>query len=249
MNIKIDKANPRVNIPDFDVIKPAKEVYFELIEQLDFEPTSFTLRIIFGVDRGTIKNDGIYLPSRFEAGATFSEQDGYKTYLKHELVHYLLQILYKINPVPTSFINEGTAQSQAEGLWMKPCFGFDYHDLAAEIFRQDQYVPLRDFLDSRVFLNNVWRPFDPVLVSQTTSFCGWLIQEYGITRWKEVFRRAKHDEINSAHQTQRAIESVLEGEFDQLISKWKAAVSSRKSLEAEQKVRNWANKPAQQRSR
>lgn len=39
--------------------------------------------------------------------------------LCHELVHYELQIDCLINPQPSSFVNEGIAQSYAEGMYLK----------------------------------------------------------------------------------------------------------------------------------
>ncbi len=111
----VEQLTPESGVPSFDVAQIAGEVHTELLNLFGFEPRPSSVKLIFGVQSGYVRPEGIYLPSEFPPGPGYSTQDNFRVYLKHELVHYLLQIEYRVNPMPPSFINEGVAQSLAEG--------------------------------------------------------------------------------------------------------------------------------------
>ena len=239
MEVQIEKLERESAIPDFELTRPAMEVCAELFQQLELEERPLTLKIVFGADCGEAKADRILMPSRYERPAGISEEQCFRVYLKHELVHYFLQSLNELNPIPTAFINEGTAQAQAEGYWIGSHLGYDYHDLMSAASRRGINPPLSVGFGSHDFRSLLRGESRPVMIAQSASFCGWAAQEFGMTKWKDVFRRAREDEAQSAAPTKRALEEGLQETIQELENRWMQAIRERRNSRANRKVEEW----------
>ena len=139
--------------------------------------------------------------------------------------------------MPPSFINEGVAQPLAEGLWLKGFRGYDYHELSAEYSRRGDLPRLRAFTDSALFLSR--RRESKSFATAHASFCGWLIESYGLPNYLRIFAKARGGRSGDGLRTIATIEAECGAIFDELESRWRLALSDVRSPRAEQVVARW----------
>jgi hypothetical protein len=206
-----------------------------------------TIELFFRPGCGHVRHDGIYLPDEFAGGSSFTPEDNFRVYVTHELFHFAAQVSPGLNPAPTAFLNEGLAQSQAEGRVLKSWFGFDYHELAGAALRRQLGDGVDSYLDSATFLDRRLR--EPRVMATNASLCGWIIEQFGMPRYLDAFRRSKgcvdasgrsptgHKDIES---TRSAISDALGCAFAAVVDGWQKDVMSRRSDTAEKRVAGWA---------
>lgn len=93
----------------------------------------------------------------------------------HELIHYELQIDCLVNPQPSAFVNEGVAQSYAEGQYLQT-LGDTYQNRWSQILDVDWENKIRKsmnddtwFLENGQFPNGSWKL--PLLEMVMVSSC------------------------------------------------------------------------------
>ncbi len=226
----------------------ATTVWSEVLMWTGLSDPGGTVDLFFGFGYGHICKNGVYLPDEFAAGPSFTAEDQFRVYLAHELCHFAVQVSPGVNPAPTAFLNEGLAQSHAEGRVLKPWFGFDYHELAGAALRRfGGSAGIQDCLDSSVFLRR--RLSELQIMAWNASLCGWMIDRFGMPKYLDAFRfsRGNVDAAgrssagqSDSESTRNAFERAFERTFQNLLDEWQADVVCRKSSAAETRVAGWA---------
>jgi len=209
----------------------AEEAYRENLKKLQGPDDLKELPIYFSNDGGHISQNGLVLMESFPSGKTYTEKDYFKYLVKHEMVHYLVQVHWLWNPGPCAFLNEGLAQSISEGEFIHRFYGFSYHQFVKELIVTGSYLNLRQFVSTDIFLE--CRDKDGRVISENSSFCGYLISHYGMEIYKAAFKKANspisrnHYEFNLL----RVLRTVYGRSLDGLEEEWIAFLDTVETVE------------------
>lgn len=206
--------------PEPDMRREGDRVLAELAEQLDVGAASASIAVRFVDGGGSSNSGGVTVPRSFTGSERYTALSEFAVFLKHETAHHLVQIILGWNRLPPAFINEGLAQSQAEGLWIRGPFGFDYHELSAACLRRGVLLPLRSFIANDVFLSA--RMVDGRVMAQNASFCQWLIDRWSMASFRTFFARCQTPRIENGYRLDLLprLREVYGASLDELGTLW-----------------------------
>lgn len=184
---EFESVGPRLPFDRRTLVAAAERAYREIRGALHQPDDLESMRIVFVEGVGRATRDGVMLPTDYRTEIPLSEARYFEIYLKHEMVHFGVQVHWRWSPAPPSLLNEGLAQWLAEAPVSASTQGFSYEEFVLGLVRSGRYVPLRSFMLNHHFLG---LRSDGRIVKESAAFVGFLLERWGAEKLRAAFERA-----------------------------------------------------------